>query len=239
MADEKQNETIREKLLELLGKGYERSQLINDLGYAERTVDEAIKEYKEKHGELPSKGAGAAVAKETRHELMKIGQKDMVAPESIVETLVLPQDGKTAVVWKDGYLSCLYQVFGVARLLQVLSAGQADVVTSQLQLWQQARESSKDIALDAAHQTALEIANAIDAKIAQAGKSESSEKTIADRMLGPVADMMGQQMSRMFGGMMPGGQNQAPGDQPSLPSERWKYQDKRSESQKEGEKEND
>lgn len=237
MTNEGQDGTIKQKLLELLGKGYERSQLINDLGYAERTVDEAIKDYRELHGELPSKSA--PVAKETRHELMKIGQKDMVAPESIVETLVLPQDGKTATVWKDGYLSCLYQVYGVARLLQVLSAGQAEVVTSQLQLWQQAKESSRDIALDAAHQTALEIANAIDAKVAQASKPSSSEKTIADRMLGPVADMMGQQMSKMFGGMLPGGQEQIPGAPPSLPSERWKYQDKRSKSQKEGEEEND
>jgi hypothetical protein len=238
MTSEGQNGSKKQKLLELLGKGYERSQLINDLGYAERTVDEAIKEYRELHGDLPSKSA--PVAKETRHELMKMGQKDMVAPESIVETLVLPQDGKTATVWKDGYLSCLYQVFGVARLLQVLSAGQAEVVTSQLQLWQQAKESSRDIALEAAHQTALEIANAIDAKVAQVSKPEPSERTIADRMLGPVADMMGQQMSRMFGGMLPGsGQGQMPGAPPSLPSERWKYQDKRSKSQTEGEKGND
>ena len=232
MTDEGQNETIKQKLLELLAKGYQRGQLINDLGYAQRTVDEAIREYKEKHGELPSKETGPS--KEIKHELMKLGQKDMVAPESIVETLVLPQDGKTASVWKDGYLSCLYQVFGVARLLQVMSAGQADVVTSQLQLWQQARESSKDIALDAARQTALEIANVIDDKVSQATRPASSEKSLADRMMGPVADMMGQQMSKMFGGMMLGGQGQPPGAAPTLPSERWKYQDKRSQTQEEG-----
>ena len=231
MTQEGQNETIREKLLHLLAKGYQRGQLINDFGYAERTVDEAIREYREKHGEPPKEsGAGKAI----KHELMKLGQKDMVAPESIVETLVLPQDGQTATVWKDGYLSCLYQVFGVARLLQVLSAGQADVVTSQLQLWQQARESSKDIALDAAHQTALEIANVIDEKVSQATRPAPSEKSLADRMMGPVVDMMGQQMSRMFSGMMPGGQAQPPGAAPTLPSERWKYQDRRSQSPEEG-----
>ena len=223
--------TKKDKIVELLKKGYDRRALIDDFNFNERTVDVAIKEFKEKHGGVVEKQPNEVTGK---HDLMKLGQKDMIAPESIVETLVLPQDGKTATVWKDGYLSCLYQVYGVARLLQILSAGQAEVVTSQLQLWQQARESSRDIALEAAHQTALEIGNSIDARVAEISKPAPSEKTIADRMLGPMADVMGQQMSRMFGGMFPGGQEQPPGSPPSLPSERWKYQDKRSEPQQKG-----
>ena len=97
-----------------------------------------------------------------------------------------------------------------------------------------AKASSMDIALEAAHQTALEIGNSIDARVAEISKPAPSEKSIADRMLGPMADVMGQQMSRMFGGMFPGGQEQPPGSPPSLPSERWKYQDKRSEPQQKG-----
>jgi hypothetical protein len=38
MADKQQDETIKNRITELLGKGYTRGQLINDLGFAERTV---------------------------------------------------------------------------------------------------------------------------------------------------------------------------------------------------------
>ena len=193
MADEGQEKTKKEKILELIAKGYRRSQLINDLDFAERTVDEAIKEYRERYGELPSEAT--ASVREGRHELMKIGQKDMVAPESIVETLILPQDGKTAVVWKDGYLSCLYQVFGVARLLQVLSAGQADIVTSQLQLWREARESNKDIAIEAAHAAVSQAIGYIDQKLPKGPPPKDTSELITKR-IDKMWDMMEHMMEQ-------------------------------------------
>ena len=55
------------------------------------------------------------------------------------------------------------------------------------------------MAQEAAHQTALEIANYIDQKIPKGETSGVS--TIADRMLGPMADMEGKQMANMFGRM--------------------------------------
>lgn len=212
MAGEGQNRTIKEKILELLARGYKRSQLINDLDFAERTVDEAIKEYRERYGELPAEGT--MVTREGKHELMKIGQKDMVAPESIVETLILPQDGKTAVVWKDGYLSCLYQVFGVARLLQVLSAGQADIVTSQLQLWREARESNRDIALEAAHSAVDRAMSYLDQKLPKAPPPKDVSEMITkrlDKMWDLMEHMMEQQMM--------------PGYQANKPPEGWEYRE--------------
>ena len=50
MVDKPQDETIKDRILSLLGKGYTRIQLIKDFGFADRTVDNAIKEYKEQHG---------------------------------------------------------------------------------------------------------------------------------------------------------------------------------------------
>jgi len=209
MADEGQNRTIKEKLIELLAKGYKRSQLINDLDFAERTVDEAIREYRERYGELPAEGT--VVTREGKHELMKIGQKDMVAPESIVETLILPQDGKTAVVWKDGYLSCLYQVFGVARLLQVLSAGQADIVTSQLQLWREARESNRDIATEAAHSAVSQAMSYIDRKLPKGPPPKDMSEMFAKRI-----DKLWEYMEHMMmSRMMPQQANEVP--------EGWEY----------------
>jgi glutathione S-transferase len=124
--------------------------------------------------------------------------------------MVFPKDGSALEVWKQGYASCLWQVLGVARLLQVLSAGQADIVTSQLQLWQEARGSSKEMAQEAAQQaandTAQQLAQYLDRKLEKVKEPApaASTPTIADRMIGPMADMAGKQMANMFGKMFGG-----------------------------------
>jgi hypothetical protein len=47
MTEKQQDETIKDRIIGLLQKGYRRGQLIHDLGFAERTVDAAIKAYRE------------------------------------------------------------------------------------------------------------------------------------------------------------------------------------------------
>jgi len=212
MVNEGKDRTVKERIIELIGKGYRRSQLINDFGFAERTVDEALREYRERYGEPP--GEGGVPARADKHELMKLGQRDMVAPESIVDTLVLPQDGKTAVAWKDGYLSCLYQVYGVARLLQILSAGQADIVTSQLQLWREARESNRDIAVEAAHSAVGQVLGYIDQKLPKGPPPKDVSEMITKR-LDKMWDLMDHMMEqRMF-----------PGYEANKPPEGWEYRE--------------
>jgi transposase len=51
MTEKSQDSTIKERIIGLLRKGYSRSQLINDFNFAERTVESAIKEYKEQQGD--------------------------------------------------------------------------------------------------------------------------------------------------------------------------------------------
>jgi len=45
--EDKEEETMKDRIIKLLRKGYKRAQLIQDFGFAERTVDAAIKAYKE------------------------------------------------------------------------------------------------------------------------------------------------------------------------------------------------
>ena len=45
--EDKQDETMKDRIIGLLRKGYKRSQLINDFGFTERTVDAAIRVYVE------------------------------------------------------------------------------------------------------------------------------------------------------------------------------------------------
>jgi hypothetical protein len=74
MDDRSQDASIKERIIGLLKKGYTRSQLINDFGFAERTVDAAIKAYKElddssgdgaKEGGKPTGNGGASTPKGT------------------------------------------------------------------------------------------------------------------------------------------------------------------------------
>lgn len=47
MTEKQQAETVKNRIIGLLRRGYTRGQLINDFGFAHRTVDGAIKAYKE------------------------------------------------------------------------------------------------------------------------------------------------------------------------------------------------
>jgi hypothetical protein len=76
MADKQQDQTMKERIISLLRKGYTRSQLVNDLEFAERTVDAAIKAYKEltddnaegaKEGSKPIADDGASLPAKSKN----------------------------------------------------------------------------------------------------------------------------------------------------------------------------
>lgn len=133
---------------------------------------------------------------------MKLGSKDVIPPEAILDVLHLPRNGDVVEVWRRGVLDGVGILLLGARYSQLTAAGQAEIVKNQLDIMREAKESSKDIAEEAAHQTALEIANFIDQKMSQAKPSGSP--TIADRIMGPMADMAGKQMANIFGRMFGG-----------------------------------
>ena len=222
VADEPMEEGV--EINKLIDQGFSVKQIIT-LGFNRRTAYHYAK-LRMKPENDPSNEADPLAKNATimagKHELMKLGARDVIPPESIVDAMVFPKDGSALEVWKQGYSSCLWQVLGVARLLQVLSAGQADIVTSQLQLWQEARGSSKEMAQEAAHQaaneTAEQLAQYLDRKLEKAKEPAPAAETptIADRMLGPMADVAGKQMANMFGNMFgsPGqGQPGQPGQE--------------------------
>jgi uncharacterized protein (DUF433 family) len=47
MTDKPQDDIVKGRIIGLLQKGYNRGQLMNDFSLAERTVDSAIKYYRE------------------------------------------------------------------------------------------------------------------------------------------------------------------------------------------------
>jgi len=78
MPEKPKDDTIKSQLLELLQKGYSRNQLINDLNFAERTVDNAIKEFKELYGGEEN-NPSAPSGKDSSLALRK--EKESVLPE--------------------------------------------------------------------------------------------------------------------------------------------------------------
>lgn len=205
---EHSDEPIDEKaeINKLLDEGYSVKQII-DLGFKRRTVYHYAKLRMQPEnnsaGSGQAEGSSGGQPGKGKQELIKLGSKDVIPPEAVLEVLHLPRNGDAVEVWRRGVLDGVGMLLLGARYAQLTASGQAEIVKNQLDIMREAKESSKDIAEEAAHQTALKIVNFIDQKMSQAKPSGGT--TIADRMMGPMADMVGKQManifSKMFGGM--------------------------------------
>jgi len=210
----------------LLDEGYSVKQII-DLGFKRRTAYHYAKLRVKPENEPASGNDATAVGSngKGRHEMIKLGSKDVIPPEAVMEVLHLPQNGDAVEVWRRGVLDGVGILLLGARYSQLTAAGQAEIVKNQLDIMREAKDSNKDIARQAAQETAVEMANLIVQRIPKPEPS-AKEPNIADRMLGPMADMAGKQMANMFGkmfGFNMEGQND--GEQPPMPSG-WEYEDK-------------
>lgn len=223
--DEPINE--KEEIIKLIDEGYSVKQII-DLGFNRRTAYHYAKQRTKP--ENPSAPAGDQVnetGSKTRQEITKLGAKDTIPPEAVLEVIHLPQNGDAVEVWRRGVLDGVGMLLLGARYAQLTAAGQAEIVKSQLDVMQEAKDSSRDIAHEAAQETAMNLANYLDEKLPKP-EPKTAEKTgdanISGKMFGPMADMFGKQMAsvlaRSFGGMM-GGQP-AQGNQSQVP-EGWQF----------------
>jgi len=222
------DEPIDEKaeINRLLDEGYSVQQII-DLGFKRRTAYHYAKKRVKPENEQTSGSDTAATGLngKGKHEMIKLGSKDVIPPEAVLDVLRLPQDGDAVEVWRWDVLDGVGILLLGARYAQLTAAGQAEIVKNQLDIMREAKDSNRDIAREAAQETAMEMANLIVQKIPKPEPS-SKEPNIADRMLGPMADMAGKQMANMFGrmfGMNPESQSDA--GQPQMPPG-WEYENK-------------
>lgn len=198
---------------------YTRQVLINDFRFPASTVDAVIRGLKER-GEMPSQKETTAAAAE-KHELMRVGSKESVSPESVANMLTFPTEGQDAVEsFTLGWKTSMMTVFGVARLLQVLNAGQAETVKNQLEIFKAAQEGSDQ----KIERITGEFARAVQgdhAELLEAFKSQqytespnpmsTMMKGVFTKSLEPVmTDMLG----RVFGKMTNRGQPQFQQGQP-------------------------
>ena len=213
----------------LLDEGYSVKQIV-DLGFKRRTAYYYAKKRVKPDNEPAAGSNGNGATGQTgkgRYEMVKLGYKDVIPPEAVLEVIRLPQDGEAVEVWRRGVMDGVGMLLLGARYSQLTAAGQAEVVKNQLDILREAKEGNKEIAREAAQQAAMEMANLIIQKIPKSEPS-SGEPSMANRMFGPMADMAGKQMANMFGrmfgsmfGMNP--QGQQGGDQPLQMPAGWEY----------------
>jgi len=202
MADQEEA-TVKEKIIKLLERDYTRSQLINDFGYNENTVDKAIKEFKERFGRDPAKERKSVRSGEQK-ALMTIGSKDMIPPEAVLEVIHLPADGQDVQVWRQGVMDGVGLLLLGARFSQLCGA-----------IMREAKEGTREIASQAAMAAAMGVANQLSPELQSIRATMSGQ---SDNPLGRMLSMMQsmQMMMQMFGmpmpGMMHGG---PPGSAPS------------------------
>ena len=220
------DESIDEKteINRLLDEGYSVKQII-DLGFKRRTAYHYAK-LRVKPENEPASGSDTAGGSNGRvkHEMLKLGSKDVIPPEAVLDVLHLPQNGDAVEVWRRGVVDGVGFLLLGARYAQLTAAGQAEIVKNQLDIMREAKDSSKDIARQAAQETAMEMADLIVQRIPKPEPS-SKQPNIADRMLGPMADMAGKQMANLFGKMFGFNIDEQNGEQPQVPSG-WEYENK-------------
>ena len=206
--EEKEPQKVKDKIFELLEKKYTRSQLINDFGFATRTVDAAISEYKEGHGgELPAERSSAA--SEGKFEVIKMDTKQIVPPEQALQGIRL-QDGEYKLGFQDGMGVLLM----AARYNQILAASQSEILTNQIKIMEESRKGSTEMAQEAAARAAAGVGAEIMPKIDQlasqmAAGSQNPMASLMVSMMAPAFQQAGQQVAKLFGTTQLGAQPQA------------------------------
>ena len=219
MIEKSQDESIKERILALLEKGYARVQLIKDFGFAERTVDNAIKEYKEQHGDEANEvKRGSDSNTKSLAIPAKLDIKQVIAPEYLINHLSFV-DGDQRQTFVDAllvYEAARRSVMEDVVILQGLAAAQAQTTETQLRVLREAKSESQEVAQAAAEQAAGIVGQQVLEAARQAATAGTSNP-VASMLTQTFQPYLGQAMSRIFG--MFGGFGQPSGITPSQPGQ--------------------
>jgi len=222
MTEKQQDDTIKSRIIGLLQKGYNRSQLINDFNFAERTVDSAIKDYREQEG--GEVGEPKKVDDFDTKALAlpaKLDIKQVIVPEYLIKHLSFV-NGDQRQTFIDAllvYESARRSVMEDILIIQGLASAQAQITDTQLKVLREAKSESKEVAQAAAEEAAWRVGQQVQ-EVARQAATASSPNPFASMLSQTMQPYLAQMMSRMFGmfasfgqppGMMPPGQPPQPG----------------------------
>ena len=174
--------------------------------------EECGKEFKTSQGLAGHRQlAHRASLSEESTALVKLGPKEIVPPEEALRHIRL-QDGD----YKSGFIDGMGTLIMAARYNQLLAASQAEVLSSQLRIMEEARkgsaEAAQEAAARAAAQVGAEVLPKLDALQAQVGaQSPNPMSGLMMTLMQPVFQQTAQQLAQLFGSLYmpqsaPGGQ---------------------------------
>ena len=219
-ATESAEESIGEKeeINRLLDEGYSVKQII-DLGFKRRTAYYYAKKRVKPENE-PTSGTDAPTVGQTskgKYDMMKLGSKDVIPPEAVLDVLHLPQNGDAVEVWRRGVLDGVGILLLGARYAQLTAAGQSEIVKNQLDIMREAKSDSKEVARAAAEEAAWRVGQQVQEVARQTAKPESPNPmaSMFTQAIQPYFSQALGQMFGMFGGFgAPGGMMTPPAGQP-------------------------
>ncbi len=205
------------KIRQLHDLGYTNTQIHQEFGFKKSTVYKVcpIRPVKKEVGDKPpvsSKLAG--------HALMKIGGRDVIPPEAVLEVIHLPSDGQDVQTWRSGVMDGVGLMLLGARYAQLTSAAQAEILTNQIKIMEESRKGSAEMAQEAAMQAAAQVGSQVLPRIDQlaaqvAGSGENPMAGLMMTLMQPAFQQAAQQLAKLFGAsQMPGMSGQQPQEQP-------------------------
>jgi len=224
MTEKQQDDTVKGRIIGLLQKGYTRGQLISDFSFAERTVDSAIKDYKEQGGSETGEPKKSDEFDTKALALpAKMDIKQVIAPEYLIKHLSFVDGGQ-----RQTFIDALL-VYEAARrsvmedivIIQGLASAQAQITDTQIKLLREAKSDSKEVAHAAAEEAAWRVGQQVQEVARQAAKPESHNPmaSMFSQTIQPYFSQALSQMFGMFGGFgAPGGMMPSLGGQPAQAS---------------------
>ena len=214
MKDKSQDESIKAQIIELLGKGYSRLQLIKDFKFAQRTVDNAIKKYKEEHGDDRGEGKEVTGTPGRDGALAVRKDKESVLPEWLERDVAEIFDGQMQDqrIFLAGMSVPLMGLRLFAEAVKPIIDLMATWQKGQAEAAQAAQQSGIEIAQAAAQEAAGIVGQQVQ-EIARQATTTGSSNPMASMVTQAIQPFFTQTVGRMFG--MLGGIGQPPQQNPA------------------------
>lgn len=201
MQDNPKDDIVKGRILELLQKDYSRSQLINDLNFAERTVDGAIKEYKEQYGsEVDEPKKSDDFDMKALALPAKLDIKQVIVPEYLIKHLSFV-NGDQRQTFIDAllvYESARRSVMEDIIIIQGLASAQAQITDTQLKVLREAKSESKEVAQAAAEEAAWRVGQQVQ-EVARQAATAGSPNPLATMLTQTMQPYFSQALAQMFG----------------------------------------
>ena len=201
---DQEEESLAEQIRELLAEGYSAKEILQTGLYKESTVRQEVRKWMKKNSpKANNNGARFPI---------KLGKGDFIPVETALDGVHL-QDGE----YRSGFIDGMRTLIIAAKFNQILTANQAEITTSQLQLLKEAKTDAENVA-----QTTIATALPYFERIAKEASIASSPNPVAAMFTRLMEPMFGSMFSRMFPGMLPQGQQPGQSQQFGLPPG-WSY----------------